>query len=215
MLRKIRSHLGETIQNLNQAISAKENFLALMSHEIRTPLHGINLAAENIMEVDSDQDKLEMAEIITSSSKHLKGIIDDILDFSKLNKDKVKIERIYIDLEDFLTRIQLDYGNQAKRLGLEFVIDRDESLKGIVSDPIRLEQILRNLLSNAFKFTDNGKIELLISLADSQPSSFQIIVIDTGRGISPDRLTTILKNLSRKALRSLKPMEDRIRIGHC
>lgn len=199
-LDKIRESLTLTISELNDALEAKGRFLATMSHEIRTPIHGITLAAENLKEEKEDEAREEMADIIVNSSKHLKGIIDDILDYSKLENQKVKVKPELIALHSFLKRIKRDFENQAETLGLDFEVNVEPQLEYIFSDPFRLEQILRNLLTNAFKFTSKGTITVSFALSEDKKEAC-LNVSDTGVGIELGRQESIFEEFEQETLK--------------
>lgn len=198
-LDKIRIHLSETIDDLNDAVRTKERFLALMSHEIRTPLHGITLAAENILNSEDENDRAEMADIITTSSSHLKGIIDDLLDFSKLNQEKLITKNEYFWLSPFISKLERDYRNQAESKKIRFEVNNLSQLEGLIGDSFRLEQVLRNLLSNAFKFTSSGYVKVSFKLDESNKNVL-IEVEDTGVGISEDRIDSIFKEFEQESV---------------
>lgn len=198
-LDKIRDHLSKTIERLNEAITAKTRFLATMSHEIRTPLHGITLAAENLMEdIKDEKSNQEMAEVIIGSSKLLKGIINDILDYSKLDNDKITVNPQFFKACEFIESIEKDFRNQAKLSDINFTVDLSHKIKYVYCDPFRLEQILRNLLTNAFKFTSEGHVAVSFDLS-SDKSQLVVTVSDTGTGISKDRLNSIFDEFEQES----------------
>jgi len=165
---------------------AKSRFLANMSHEIRTPMNGIigftNLIGKTVL----DQVQKEYNDIVKKSSLHLLGLIDDILDFSKLEAKKIKLENCFFDiktaLSDSIKLLDEQYKN--KNVPIEILIDERINYK-VNGDELRFKQILINLLTNAIKFTDIGTVKVNISqlsLFDGI-STLSIEVCDTGIGI--------------------------------
>ncbi|MGD8560223.1 MAG: histidine kinase dimerization/phospho-acceptor domain-containing protein, partial [Gammaproteobacteria bacterium] len=169
---------------INRANQAKSAFLANMSHEIRTPLTAIIGFAE--ASLDSRQtmkERLMALRTIVRSGKHLLKVINDILDLSKIEAEKLEIEKIEISLFHLVADIESVARMQAADKGLSFYIHYDFPIpKTIVSDPLRIKQLLLNLISNAVKFTDSGHVNIHISCnRDKHLVTFN--VIDSGIGI--------------------------------
>ena len=169
---------------------AKSEFLANMSHEIRTPLHSITGFIELLMRSRLDDEQKEYLEIIKKSASNLLGLINDILDFSKIESRKLELNKIefnpYIEFESVVRLFSIKA--HEKRIRLYAFID-PRIPEGIISDPLRIKQVLSNLLSNAIKFTpENGHVIIEISLSRNK-DGFCLInfsVTDTGIGI-PER----------------------------
>ncbi|MGB2926069.1 MAG: response regulator, partial [Limnothrix sp.] len=174
---------------------AKSQFLTSMSHELRTPLNGI-LGITQILEESPNinvQDQ-ENIELIHQSGSHLLELINDILDLSKIEAGKLEISLQTFNVRDFLQEIISLTKSQAELKGLDFITDFDAKLpKVAIADPIRLKQILLNLVGNAVKFTDQGYIHFSVTVMESQSlppnhTCLEFAVGDTGVGIDQDSL---------------------------
>ncbi len=174
---------------------AKSEFLANMSHEIRTPMTAILGFAQNIADNVTEPENVAAIETVTRNSENLLGIINDILDLSKLEAGKMTIEcrqchpcKIIAEVES-LMRVLAD----AK--GLPFTVEYMSAIpETIQSDPARLRQILINLIGNAIKFTESGSVRLLTRFVDeTKASSLQFDITDTGRGMSQGMIATLFQ----------------------
>ncbi len=177
----------------------KELFMADMSHEIRTPVTAISGFTEQLLHEKLDDHVTKTLKIIKSSSDHLAEIINDILDFSKLENDKLVLEQANFSISKVLEDVYSMFGKQAERnqttLSYSLSPDTPDILLG---DPFRLKQILINLISNAVKFTSEGKVHYSVKSVDNGPDNLQIIleVIDTGIGIEENKLETIFDDFT-------------------
>lgn len=173
---------------------AKEQFLASMSHEIRTPLNAIIGFQELMSESELTDQQKEYLHSIDFASRNLLVIINDILDLSKIEAGKLKLEIVDLKIETIVKSVMelMDYKAKEKGIGLHFDIDSriPEILKG---DPSRLSQILLNLLSNAVKFTNEGEVDLNVQLLfeTDKEVTIRFIVSDTGIGIAKENLEAI------------------------
>ncbi|EAR09148.1 hypothetical tryptophan-rich sensor protein [Reinekea sp. MED297] len=172
-------------QAAEQATIAKSQFLANMSHEIRTPLNAIIGFAElaqdesNLMTIQSH------LKGISSSSEALLGLVNDVLDYSKLEAGKLELHRAPFSLQELAKRLRSIFETQARARGLSFRIDVDcPANKDIVSDETRLQQILINLCSNAIKFTRHGDIHVQMQVLEEQETQLMLVVKDTGIGMT-------------------------------
>ncbi|MFY0578523.1 ATP-binding protein [Cystobacter fuscus] len=167
---------------------AKSTFLAHMSHELRTPLNGI-LGYAQILRRDKNLDEREIAgvNVIQQSGEHLLTLINDILDFAKIEAGKLELYVTDLQLARFLRTITEMISVRAAQKGLDFTCDMTPDLPAWVrADEKRLRQVLLNLLSNAVKFTDSGQVRLSVRL--TPPEQIRFEVRDTGIGISEDQL---------------------------
>ena len=183
------------------ATKAKSEFLANMSHEIRTPLNGIIGATDLLLGKGMPDRLVHFLKMIQSSTYSLMGIINDILDFSKIEAGKLDLEKIPFQLDEVLDRVVDVFGRQATEKGIELLIDLDPNIPGaLVGDPLRLQQIFANLVSNAVKFTEAGGaiVQGVLEsspVADSKPDDLimSFYVKDTGIGMTPEACTQLFK----------------------
>jgi len=173
------------------AIAAKSDFLATMSHEIRTPMNGVATIADLLADTELSQDQLKMVNIIRQSSKWLIRVINDILDFSKLEAHQLHIERVPFMLDEVVDGSCQVLAAKAQEKGLMLTVE-GKDLPGIcrIGDPLRLRQILLNLLGNAVKFTADGGVSLIV---EANPSEVVFSVIDTGIGIPADKIESLFQ----------------------
>ncbi|KQS91447.1 response regulator [Chryseobacterium sp. Leaf394] len=175
----------------------KSEFLANMSHELRTPLNSIlllsRLMAEN-SEENLNDDQVESAKVIQSSGTSLLQLIDEILDLAKIESGKMDLEYLPVQISDVAEDMRKMFQPLIREKGLEFNINISDKTSGqIVTDRMRLDQVLRNLLSNALKFTSEGKIDLEI-LPDQKKKDFIIFKVkDSGIGIPKDKQAVIFE----------------------
>ena len=172
------------------ATRAKSSFLAMMSHEIRTPMNGVMSMAEMLDQTDLTEDQRSMSSVIRSSAAALLTIINDILDFSKIEAGKLEIETTGFSLVDVVEGAGELISARAEEKGVDLVVDLDAMLPDKLSgDPIRLRQILLNLMGNAVKFTDAGRVTLRVSAIDTTREALRLRfdVVDTGIGLTADQ----------------------------
>jgi len=168
---------------------AKSQFLANMSHEIRTPLAAIIGYGETLMDPDlDDQEKRSSAETVVRSGRHLLELVNDILDHSKIDANKLDVDVISVNLPELLDEIRAFFAPRAREKGLEFNILCEFPLpEKIQTDPTRLRQIIINLCGNALKFTEKGSISLSIR-CDREQEVLVARVVDTGIGMKPEQI---------------------------
>ena len=193
----LEKQLNEVADAAQKANNAKSEFLANMSHEIRTPLNGIIGFSDLMSMTKLDKDQAEYMEIINYSGKALLALVNDILDFSKIEAGAVELQYNQISLHQFISQIvdMMSIKAREKKLILNYSIDPSLP-EWIIIDEDRLRQILINLISNAVKFTDVGKIDLKVDLLESNELDHFTLcfkIIDTGIGISPDKHEKILQ----------------------
>ncbi len=187
------SQLKKAQQQLETALQAKDEFLATVSHEIRTPLHSIIVLAELINQPNRQEERDEFAKNIRSSSRHLLDLVNDILDFSKVDAGQLELNPEPLNLLHFIDSLnRVETGHNIKDVEFKKEAIGCENLE-VEADRTRLNQILQNLLSNAFKFTEHGMISLKVSGVrheDRFISRWEIQ--DTGIGISAEDQKKIL-----------------------
>jgi PAS domain S-box-containing protein len=194
---KADAELVEAKQSAEAATHAKGQFLANMSHEIRTPLTAIIGFAESLREErHHSPDELHCLDVILSNGKHLLEIINGILDLSKIDAGALTIERTSFNLVEMIEEIRLMFAPRIAEKALSFSVKYEWPLPSqIITDPLRLKQVLINLLSNAIKFTDNGWIELTVAF-DPAAKRVSYTVADSGIGIAPEQIEKLFKPFS-------------------
>ena len=181
-------------QRAEQAAKAKSDLISMISHEIRTPLNAVMGAAHLLGTTELSEKQQKFVRILRSSSESLLGLVNDILDFSKIEAGKVSLEERSFDLRQQVHGIADNLNVKAKEKGLALAVRVDERVPGVVlGDPVKIGQVLTNLVGNAIKFTAQGSVAVRLEVRELAPEaaviSFQ--VADTGIGIAPDRLPHI------------------------
>ncbi len=187
------SQLKAVQQQLETALSTKDEFLATVSHEIRTPLHSIIVLADLLNQSNREEEHAEFAENIQSSSRHLLELVNDILDFSKASAKRIELAPQPLAIEQFVSG--MNRVETGVRLGTVSFRKDAEGLEGVtvMADRMRLNQILQNLLSNAFKFTEEGEVCLRVRGArNGDRFDMEWAVIDQGIGISAEDQERVL-----------------------
>ena len=186
--------LQKARQRADQANMAKDQFLARMSHELRTPLTSILGFTNMLRQTDLSFEQQEHCRIINQTSTMLLSLIDDILDFAKLQSDAIKLERIQFNPEQVIFEALEMQSQSAAAKGLELAYQVDETAyTDVLGDPTRLRQIATNLISNAIKFTDKGQILVTLKTLNEShdQKQLQLCVKDTGIGISEEQQTLL------------------------
>lgn len=193
-LRKNNKELKLMNEKAMKLAETKDCFLTNMSHELRTPLNAIYGFTELLHNTNLDSNQKEHVSIIKSSVEILKYLVNDILDYSKLENNKLHLEKNPFDLRDLIKGMYELYKIKAQQKNLSLRINIDRTIPSyLYGDKLRLHQILMNLLGNAIKFTNAGSVILNIRQVDETQEDIQISfsVIDTGIGIDQDKLTKI------------------------
>ena len=180
---------------------AKENFLANMSHEIRTPMNAIMGMTRLLKDSLNENDKEKYLDAIESSSENLLVIINDILDISKIEANKLELEKIPFRLSKVLGDLNqlLSYKTEEKGVLLNFEVPQDFH-DNLIGDPVRLSQIITNLVNNGIKFTQKGSVNCLVSIIDETDKdiTLKFIIKDSGIGISQEKLTSIFESFTQE-----------------
>lgn len=187
VLVKEKKEVAVTEQESNSATTAKKEFLANISHELRTPMNGILGMADLALGTDLNPEQLEFVKGIKSSAESMMTLVNDILDYSKVEAKKVKLESINFNIQDFVHDTVSPLNLQAHKKKLELICDIPALINyNVTGDPGRLGQILTNLVGNAIKFTQQGEIVLSVEEESKTEDDVSLLftVADTGIGIS-------------------------------
>ena len=195
-LQSVNGELARTSRVAEKASKAKSEFLANISHEIRTPMNAILGVTELFRSTVLDERQNEFVGIVKTSATSLLGLLNDILDFSKIEAGEMALEDIGFSLFDLINEAVDMYSESAGNQGLDFVVDiGPEVPDNLVGDPLRLRQVLLNLLSNAFKFTSEGEIVLSVSAGRETSTGIPLTfsIQDSGIGIPEDKLGSLFQ----------------------
>ncbi len=198
---KMQLERTEIIEKKNKAellAKTKQEFLSNMSHEIRTPLNAI-ITITNLLKERSDAEDQNLLESLKFSSNNLMLLINDILDFTKIDLGKVQLENRPANIRPLLNNIKNTYASLAKEKGLDLTLHIDEAIGTTYElDETKLSQILNNLISNAIKFTSTGSVQMFANKAGEKNGFHEICfkVVDTGLGIPPDFLNEIFDSFT-------------------
>ncbi len=198
--KEFEKQLEEARENAEQSLETRKLFLANISHEIRTPINAISGMSGILADTDISDTQKQYVKAIQSSSKSLMVIVNDILDMSKLESGKFSADFIPFDIRSIVDPLYTSYLLRTDEKGISFSIDYPKDMpKWVFGDPTRLGQILNNLISNAIKFTDKGKVSLKITFEKKgKLNEFCFTVTDTGIGIDQEKLKTIFEFFSQE-----------------
>jgi PAS domain S-box-containing protein len=195
--KRIATELTEAKELAEKLAGAKDQFLASMSHEIRTPLNGIIGFTKILLRNDTTQKQRHQLDAIKTSSDILLVLINDILDLAKIEAGKMNIETTELKLSELINSVLGSFELRFQEKELKINKQYDNNIpKILIGDPVRINQILLNLLSNSVKFTGNGgQISISVNLLDEdeEKTNIELIISDTGIGISPEKLDVIFQ----------------------
>ena len=195
-LRSVQNELMRAKQDAEAAMMAKAEFLATMSHEIRTPLNGIIPLLDIVLSTKLTPDQQDYLQTAYKSSRELLRIVDDILDYSKMEANKLELETTGINLRDLLDAVHRLLVKNAEAKGLAFNVTIDPAVRiAVRGDPTRLRQVLTNLVSNAIKFTERGSVTIHLSKHKETRTHYEYLfaVKDTGIGIAPETVNKLFQ----------------------
>lgn len=193
-LKETQKELFKAKEKAESALNAKSQFLSVMSHEIRTPMNAVIGLSHLLLEDNPREDQLENLRTLQFSAENLLGLINDILDFNKIDSGKLILEKVPFEPKNLINRIIHSYAYQIRDKSLEIIYEPDFDLpKLLIGDPVRIAQILNNLISNAIKFTDEGYIKISLDLVSQKEDWVKVrfTVEDTGIGIATSKVKSI------------------------
>lgn len=196
VIKKQNKDLEVARNEAEKATKAKSEFLSVMSHEIRTPLNAI-ISLSHIMEMDNENEEMqEYIDALKFSAENLHSLINDVLDYNKIEAGKLVLESIEFSIIDLLKNIRDSFKYKAKSQGIDLIVEVGEHMPDrVVGDPTRLTQIFNNLIGNAIKFTHEGQVHIKSSLLGLKDDMATVCfeVNDTGIGIPRDKLEKIFE----------------------
>lgn len=197
--KKNEQELRAARANAEESMRVRERFLANMSHEIRTPLNGVIGLSNMLAHTRLDEEQQSYLNAIRLSADNLLVIINDILDFSKIEAGKIHFEHIDFSLNSVLNGLEDTFALKLAEQNNDFAVELPDDLPSRFNgDPVRLNQILLNLVGNAVKFTKDGKIKLRIAIAEQTEQAYKLrfSVVDNGIGIAAERLPSIFESFT-------------------
>jgi len=186
-------------QKAEEAAQSKQFFMSTMSHEIRTPLNEVIGITNLLLQGNPREDQMDFIKTLKFSGNHLLTLVNDVLDYNKMESGKLVFEQTQFSLGDFLDEILRSYSFRSKAKHLGFEIRKGNNIPTeVIGDPIRLNQILSNLLSNALKFTNKGSITVTVKELNrfNNQSKLEFAVTDTGIGIVKDKHSLIFESFT-------------------
>jgi signal transduction histidine kinase/DNA-binding response OmpR family regulator len=198
-LKQKEKELRETLATSEETQKIKDSFLANMSHEVRTPIHGIMNLTDILLKTKISEEQLKYLDAIKKSADSLSVIINDILDLSKIEAQKMRFENAQFNLREIVYSITEIFKPRAKEKNLKLILNYDDNLSEFLNgDPVRLSQVINNLLSNAIKFTHVGEVRMDVLMEEKNEKFYLVTfrVSDTGIGIPQHKLTSIFDSFS-------------------
>lgn len=187
--RMMLDNLISARQKAEDMAFSKQQFMSTLSHEIRTPLNEVIGITNLLLQGSPREDQMDYINTLKFSGNHLLILVNDVLDYSKMESGKIDFEQVQFSLSQLLAEIKRSYSFRARAKKIDFDINVNIKNDAVIGDPIRLNQILTNLISNALKFTESGTIKVNIQeiTQDKNQTTMEFSVIDTGIGIPREK----------------------------
>lgn len=206
----IRSQSNKLLQDKNQeliqakekaekASKARAEFLSTVSHELRTPLNAINGITHLLLEENPKKSQMQYLTSLKFSGDYLLTFINDILEINRVESENIEIEKINVNIKQLLSDLHNSFKDLASKNNNDFVLEMDENIpENLIGDPTKLSQIFINLINNALKFTQNGKVFVKASVTETKDEECTIHfdIADTGIGISPEKQSSIFESFA-------------------
>lgn len=202
--KQLNEKLGQAISRSEKSSQVQSEFLSTMSHEIRTPLNAV-IGMSNLLLMESPRpDQKENLEILRFSAGNLLTLVNDVLDFNKIESGKITFENIKFNLNELMQNICGGQMMKAEEKGLTFQLHVDDHLKNryLIGDPTRLSQIIFNLISNAIKFTTRGTVKVSVSCIEDRhnEATVKFSIRDSGIGIAEDKVAAIFEPFTQESI---------------
>ncbi|MES2779182.1 MAG: ATP-binding protein [Bacteroidota bacterium] len=199
-VKNLQEELIAAKESAEKSSLAKSQFLSTMSHEIRTPMNAVIGASNLLLQDETRPEQIENLQLLKSAGSNLMRLINNVLDFSKIELDKVEFEQVSVDLYQLMEETISAHTLEAQKKGIILEFETDRPSYPYVLDPIRFIQIINNLMSNAVKFTDEGQVTISIKIVEEslEMDTLTIAVKDTGIGIAADRQDKIFDSFSQE-----------------
>lgn len=196
---RFASSMKKATEEAQQGLRAKTEFLSTMSHEIRTPLNAVIGMTHLLMRNQPRKDQQENLDVLLFSANNLLSIVNDILDYNKIEAGKINFETVPMDINSIARNIIGGLGIRASEKQIDLIVETDSKLTHKVSgDPTRLSQVIYNLVHNAIKFTERGSVKLIIQVKsmDDRTATIDFRAVDTGIGIAPEKQKMIFERFT-------------------
>lgn len=197
--RTMIDNMIQASRKAEEAAQSKQQFMSTMSHEIRTPLNEVIGITNLLLQGNPREDQMDFIKTLRFSGNHLLTLVNDVLDYNKMESGKIVFEQAAFSLTEFMNDIFRTYSFRSRSKNIEFEIKRDDGLPDeVIGDSIRLNQILSNLLSNALKFTKSGHIHVILKEIErkANKTGIEFTVQDTGLGIPKDKHQMIFESFT-------------------